>query len=106
MWRSSPLLIPMSFAVGVRNLSAAQSWYQGVPLQQQQGTQAAYRAKDPVARQAENPGTDATAMRDQSGTDAEGTDGLLKGLEGLLRLLSDSLAARKPLDGYAIVCNR
>ena len=65
----------------------------GVPLQQQQGTEAAHRAEGPVALQAENPGTDATDARNQSGTNAEGTDGLLKGLEGLLRLLSDTLAA-------------
>jgi len=43
--------------------------------------------------QAENPGTDATDARNQSGTNAEGTDGLLKGLEELLRLLSNTLNA-------------
>ena len=65
----------------------------GVQLQQQQGTETAHRAEGPVALQAENPGTDATDTRDQSGANAEGTDGLLKGLEELLRLLSDTLAA-------------
>jgi hypothetical protein len=65
----------------------------GVQFQQQQGTETAYRAEGPVALQAENPGTDATDARHQSGTNAERTDGLLKGLEGLLRLLSDTLTA-------------
>jgi hypothetical protein len=65
----------------------------GVQLQSQQGTEAAHCAKGPAALQAENSGTDATDTRDQSGTDAEGTYGLLKGLEELLRFLSDSLAA-------------
>jgi len=65
----------------------------GVQFQQQQGTETAYRAEGPVALQAENPGTDATDARNQSGTNAEGTDGLLKGLEELLRLLSDTLTA-------------
>src|SRR5258707_4990 len=64
-----------------------------VQLQQQQGTEAAHRAESPVALQAENPGTDATDARNQTGTNAEGTDGLLKGLEELLRLLSDTLTA-------------
>jgi hypothetical protein len=62
-------------------------------LQQQQGTQAAHRAEGLVARQAEDSGADATDTRDQSGTDAEGTCGLLEGLEELLRFLSDFLAA-------------
>ena len=53
-------------------------------------------AKGLVALQAENSGTDATDTRNQSGTNAEGTDGLLKGLEELLRLLSDTLAATAP----------
>src|SRR5229473_6376443 len=65
----------------------------GVQLQQQQGTEAAHRAEGPVALQAENPGTDATDARNQSGTNAEGTNGLPKGLEELLRLLSDTLTA-------------
>ena len=65
----------------------------GVQLQQQQRTEAAHCAKGPVALQAENSGTDATDARNQSGTNAEGTDGLLKGLEELLRLLSDTLTA-------------
>ena len=65
----------------------------GVQLQQEQGTEKAHRAEGPVALQAENPGTDATDARNQSGTNAEGTDGLLKGLEELLRLLSDALTA-------------
>ena len=46
-----------------------------------------------VLLQAEGSGTDATDARNQSGTNAEGTDGLRKGLEGLLRLLSDTLSA-------------
>jgi RNA-directed DNA polymerase len=50
-------------------------------------------AEGSVALQAENPGTDATDARHQSGTNAEGTDGLPKGLEELLRLLSDTLTA-------------
>jgi len=37
----------------------------------------AYRAEGLVALQAENWGTDATDTRNQSGTNAEGTDGLL-----------------------------
>jgi RNA-directed DNA polymerase len=53
----------------------------------------AHCAEGPVALQAENPGTDATDARNQSGTNAEGTDGLLKGLEELRRLLSDPLTA-------------
>ena len=65
----------------------------GVQLQSQQGTEAAHCAKGPAALQAENSGTDATDTRDQFGTDAEGTYGLLKGLEELLRFLSDFLAA-------------
>ena len=52
----------------------------GVQLQQQQRTEAAHRAEGHVALQAENPGTDATDERNQSGTNAEGTNGLLKGL--------------------------
>src|ERR1700680_1185611 len=43
--------------------------------------------------QAEDSATDATDARDQSRTNAEGTDGLLKGLEELLRLLSNALGA-------------
>jgi len=39
---------------------------------------------------------DATDTRDQSGTNAEGTRGLLKGLEELLQLLSDALDTAKP----------
>jgi len=72
----------------------------GVQLQQQQRTEAAHCAKGPVALQAENSGTDETDTRDQSGADAEGTYGLLKGLEELLRLLSDSFAAANsgPMD--------
>ena len=72
----------------------------GVQLQQQQGTKAAHCAQGPVALQAENSGTDTTDTRDQSGTNAEGTYGLLKGLEELLRLLSDPFAAENsgPMD--------
>jgi hypothetical protein len=54
------------------------------------GTKAANFAEGPVVLRAENLGADATDTRGQFGTDAEGTDGLLKGLEGLLRLLSDA----------------
>jgi hypothetical protein len=63
------------------------------PKASQQGTETAHRAEGPVALQAENPGTDATDARHPSGTNAEGTDSLLKGLEELLRLLSDTLTA-------------
>ena len=49
-----------------------------------------------IALQAESPGVDATDTRDQSGTNAEGTRGLLKGLEELLQLLSDALDTAKP----------
>ncbi len=65
----------------------------GVQLQQQQGTETAHLAKGPVAQQAENPRTYATDPGDQPGTDDERTCGLLKGLEGILRLLSDTLGA-------------
>ena len=40
--------------------------------------------------------TNATDMRDQSGANAEGTSGLLKGLEELLRFLSAHLRTAKP----------
>jgi len=49
----------------------------GVQLQQQPGTEAAHCAKGPVALQAKNSGTDTTDTRDQSGTNAAGTYGLL-----------------------------
>src|SRR5207245_2437978 len=64
-----------------------------VQLQPQPGAETAHRAEGSVALQAENPGTDATDTRDQSGTDDQGTRGLFTGLEGLLRLLSDTLGA-------------
>ena len=68
----------------------------GVQLQPPQGTETAHRAEGRVALQAENPGTDATDAGNQSGTSAEGTCGLLKGLEELLRLLSDASDTAKP----------
>jgi hypothetical protein len=65
----------------------------GVQLQPKQGTETAHRAEGPVALQAESPGTDATDTRNQCGADDEGTCGLLKGLEELLWLLSNTLTA-------------
>src|ERR1039457_1422155 len=66
-----------------------------VQLQQQQRAKTANLTEGPVALQAGNSGTDATDKRDQSGTNDEGTcGGLLKGLEELLRLLSDAFAAK------------
>ncbi len=62
----------------------------GLRLQREQATETAHRAEGAIAPQAENPGTDATDARNQAGTNAEGTDGLRKGLEELLRLLSDA----------------
>jgi hypothetical protein len=64
-----------------------------VQLQPQQGTEAAHRAEGPAALQAEDPGADAMDTRNQPGTDDEGTRSLFTGLEELLRLLSDTLAA-------------
>ena len=64
-----------------------------VQLQQQQRPEAAHYAKGLVALPAEDSRIGAADTRDQSGADAEGTYGLLKGLEELLRLLSDSFAA-------------
>jgi RNA-directed DNA polymerase len=61
-----------------------------VQLQQQQRAETAHLAEGFVALQAEDPGTDATDARDQSGADDEGTNRLLKGLEELLRLLSNA----------------
>ena len=46
-----------------------------------------------VALQAKDSRTDSTDTRNQPGTNAEGANGLLKGLEELLRILSDTLAA-------------
>ena len=43
-----------------------------------------------VALQAEDSGTDATDAPDQSGTDDEGSDGLLKGLEELIWIPPDT----------------
>src|SRR3979490_3234171 len=63
-------------------------------LQPPQGTETAHRAEGPAALQAEDPGTDATDARNQSGTNAEGTDGLFTRLEELLWLLSDTFAAK------------
>jgi hypothetical protein len=70
------------------------------PFQQQQRAEAAHLAESFVALQTKDPRADATDTRNQSGTNAEGTDGLLKGLEELLRLLSDTLAAENsgPMD--------
>jgi Reverse transcriptase (RNA-dependent DNA polymerase) len=65
----------------------------GVQLQQQQGAQATNLAEGFATLQAEDSGTNATDKRDQSRTDDEGACSLLKGLEELLRLLSDPLVA-------------
>src|SRR6266478_2668880 len=65
----------------------------GVQLQPQQRAEAAHLAEGFTALQAEDPGSDATNTRNQSGTNDEGTCGILKGLEELLRLLSDTFAA-------------
>jgi len=59
----------------------------------QQRAEAAHLAEGFTALQAEDPESDATNTRNQSGTNDEGTCGLLKGLEELLRLLSDTFAA-------------
>src|SRR5258708_38363844 len=66
----------------------------GAPLQPQQGAKAAHRAEGPAALQAENPGADATDTRNQPRADDEGTRRPFARLEELLRLLSDSLAAK------------
>src|SRR5882762_4420389 len=73
--------------------SAEQTREPWVQLQQQQRAETAHRAEGFVALQAEDSGSDATDARNQSSTNAEGTDGLLKGLEELLRLLSNALGA-------------
>jgi len=52
-----------------------------------------HRPKGTVALQGEDPGIDAEDPRDQFGTDDKRTRGLLKGLEELLQLLSDTHTA-------------
>jgi len=59
-------------------------------LQQQQDDKKAHFAEGLVALQAEDSGTDATDAPDQSGTDDEGSDGLLKGLEELIWIPPDT----------------
>jgi reverse transcriptase-like protein len=75
--------------------SARRAEVLGIQLQHRRGAQTARCAQGLAALQAEDPGADATDARNQPGTNDEGTRSLLTGLEELLRLLSDTLAAKE-----------